>query len=116
MSKQQARLRVHTGEGIKEITLAIGQNILDAALSQGVDLDHACGGVCACSTCHVKIKNARECFSEASEDEEDQLDEARDVSLESRLGCQATLERVPADGVVEIAIPTWNVNAVQEGH
>jgi hypothetical protein len=63
----------------------------------------------------VKIKQGRECFSEASEDELDQLDEARDVGLDSRLGCQAKLLRVPPGGTVEIVIPTWNVNAVREG-
>lgn len=97
------------------IPLAVGESILHAAMEHGVALDHACGGVCACSTCHVKITKGLECFSEASEDELDQLDEARDVGLDSRLGCQAKLRRVPADGRVEIAIPTWNVNAVREG-
>lgn len=100
----------------KPLKLAMGQSILDAALAQGIDLDHACGGVCACSTCHIKIHKGSECFPDASEDEEDQLDKARDVSLNSRLGCQAVLERIPADGQIEIAIPTWNVNNVQEGH
>ena len=100
----------------KSITLAMGQSILDAALAQGVDLDHACGGVCACSTCHIKIHEGASCFPEASEDEEDQLDKARDVALNSRLGCQAVLERMPTDGKIEIAIPEWNGNNVQEGH
>ena len=109
-----ARLRVQ-GEG-RELELAIGESILHAAMAQGLHLDHACGGVCACSTCHVKITKGRECFTEPSEDELDQLDEARDVGLDSRLGCQARLLRLPQDGVVEIAIPTWNVNAVREGH
>lgn len=105
-------LRVR-GQGA--IRLAPGQSILEACMAQGVDLDHACGGVCACSTCHVKIERGGEAFTEASEDELDQLDEARDVSLASRLGCQARLVRRPDDGVVEIAIPSWNVNAVREG-
>ncbi len=96
--------------------LHTGQSILEAALAQGIDLDHACGGVCACSTCHVRITQGFDCFSEPSEDELDQLDEARGVGLESRLGCQARLLRVPAGGVVEIAIPSWNVNLVQESH
>ena len=100
----------------KTLILAMGQSILDAALAQGVDLDHACGGVCACSTCHIKIHEGADCFPEASEDEEDQLDNARDVSLNSRLGCQAVLKRMPANGKIEIAIPEWNVNNVQEGH
>ncbi|MEO6597696.1 MAG: 2Fe-2S iron-sulfur cluster-binding protein [Planctomycetota bacterium] len=109
----KVRLRVR-GDG-QEISLAIGETILHAALEQGVTLDHACGGVCACSTCHVKIEKGGECFSEASEDELDQLDEARDIALTSRLGCQAKLLRAPADGTVEIVIPTWNVNAIREG-
>ncbi len=95
--------------------LTLGQTILEAALAQGLALDHACGGVCACSTCHVKVTDGFDCFSEASEDELDQLDEARDVGLESRLGCQARLERMPEKGRIEISIPTWNVNAVREG-
>jgi len=95
--------------------LAVGESLLQAAMAQGVGMDHACGGVCACSTCHVKIVAGRECFSEASEAELDQLDEARDVGLDSRLGCQARLLRLPVGGVVEITIPTWNVNAVREG-
>lgn len=99
----------------RTFTLAVGQTILAAAMDQGLALDHACGGVCACSTCHVKIKTGGECFTEASEDELDQLDEARDVGLDSRLGCQAKLLRLPAGGSVEIAIPNWNVNAVREG-
>jgi 2Fe-2S ferredoxin len=99
----------------REFTIAVGETILHAAMEQGLAIDHACGGVCACSTCHVKITKGRECFSEASEDELDQLDEARDVSLDSRLGCQARLLRPPPGGVVEITIPTWNVNAIREG-
>jgi 2Fe-2S ferredoxin len=99
----------------REFSLAVGETILHAAMAQGLALDHACGGVCACSTCHVKIKQGRECFTEASEDELDQLDTARDVALDSRLGCQAKLLRLPPGGTVEIVIPEWNVNAVREG-
>lgn len=108
-----ARLEVQGDE--RTFSLAVGQTILQAAMSQELALDHACGGVCACSTCHVKITRGGACFSEASEDELDQLDEARDVSLDSRLGCQAKLLRVPDGGVVAITIPTWNVNAIREG-
>ncbi len=108
-----ARLTVRGDQ--RHFTLAVGQTVLDAAMAQGLTLDHACGGVCACSTCHVKIKTSGDCFSPASEDELDQLDEARDVGLDSRLGCQATLLRLPASGTVEITIPNWNVNAVREG-
>lgn len=109
----EARLEVR-GDA-RTFSLAVGQTILQAAMAQGLALDHACGGVCACSTCHVKIARGGDCFSAPSEDELDQLDEARDVALDSRLGCQAKLLAVPAGGVVEIAIPSWNVNAVREG-
>ncbi|MBL9079529.1 MAG: 2Fe-2S iron-sulfur cluster binding domain-containing protein [Planctomycetes bacterium] len=108
-----ARLCVHGDDRV--FTLAIGQTILQAAMQQGLALDHACGGVCACSTCHVKITQGGDCFSAPSEDELDQLDEARGVGLDSRLGCQAKLLRAPSGGQVEISIPTWNVNAVREG-
>ena len=100
----------------RAFSIEVGQSILAAAMAQGVALDPACGGGCACSTCHVKVKQGRECLSEASDDELDQLDEARDVGLDSRLGCQARVLRAPAGGVVEVVIPTWNVNAVREGH
>ncbi|MBK8096846.1 MAG: 2Fe-2S iron-sulfur cluster binding domain-containing protein [Planctomycetes bacterium] len=108
------RLRVADDE--RPFTLAVGQTILEAAMAQGLALDHACGGVCACSTCHVKVTAGGDCLSEASDDELDQLDEARDVGLDSRLGCQARLLRAPAGGEVAIRIPEWNVNAVREGH
>jgi len=102
--------------GGKVIDLQTGQTILAAALANDVPLDHACGGVSACSTCHVRIKQGLDCFPEPSEDELDQLDEARDTGLDSRLGCQARLLRVPPGGVIEAVIPSWNVNMVKEGH
>jgi 2Fe-2S ferredoxin len=86
-----------------------GQSILELAEQHGIALDHACGGVCACSTCHVKVLAGGELLSAATEDEEDQLDTARDLDLTSRLGCQARIERV-VDGVrIEVRIPTWNI-------
>lgn len=109
-----AKLRVD-GDA-RTFALALGQSILDAAMEQGVAIDHACGGVCACSTCHVRVRAGFDCLSEPSEDELDQLDEARDAGLDSRLACQAKLIAMPKDGEVLIAIPKWNVNAVREGH
>ncbi len=100
----------------REIEARLGQSMLELAGEHGIDLDHACGGVCACSTCHVKIVAGADAFNEASEDEEDQLDEARGVDLTSRLGCQARLERVPREGRIAVEIPAWNVNLVKEGH
>lgn len=101
--------------GHGEFDAELGDTLLDVALRNHVDLDHACGGVCACSTCHVKIDVGADALNEASEDEEDQLDTARDLALNSRLGCQATIDRVPDGGRIEVTIPVWNVNLVQEG-
>ena len=68
-----------------------GESILDVAENCGVDLPHNCGGVCACSTCHVIIKSGLEHLNPKSEDEEDRLDMAENLTLESRLGCQAKI-------------------------
>jgi len=88
-------------------------SLLDIALSHGVDLDHACGGVCACSTCHVIVRKGLESCSEATEDEEDQLDQAPGLELQSRLACQCVPDGTQ-DLVVEL--PGWNRNLVHEEH
>ena len=88
------------------------QSILDVAMNFGLHLEHACGGNCACTTCHVVVKKGKECLSEMEDDEADRLDMAADLQLESRLGCQAIIEK-PGEVVVEI--PAWNRNYVSEG-
>ncbi|MBK8976767.1 MAG: 2Fe-2S iron-sulfur cluster binding domain-containing protein [Planctomycetes bacterium] len=107
-------IRVRFADG-REFPADLGDSILDVALRHGVALDHACGGVCACSTCHVRIEAGADALSPATEDEEDQLDEARDVGLDSRLGCQARVVARPAGGSIGVRIPAWNVNLVREG-
>jgi len=87
-------------------------SFLDVAENNDIFLDHACGGVCACSTCHVHIKAGESGLSEAGDDELDRLDMAADQQLNSRLGCQAVITR-PGNYVVEI--PKWNRNYVSEG-
>ena len=87
-------------------------SILDIALSSGVDIDHACGGVCACSTCHVYIKTGEKSCSVATDNENDMLDLAPDVRPNSRLACQC-VPNGEEDIVVEI--PSWNRNLVREG-
>ena len=62
-------------------------SILDIAMGSGIDLEHACGGVCACSTCHVYVRQGLESCNEGTDDEFDQLDEAPAITLHSRLGC-----------------------------
>ena len=93
----------------------IGQDgsLLDIATEAGVDINHTCGGVCACSTCHVYVTRGLESCSPATEDEEDQLDKAPALTTESRLSCQC----VP-DGTTDLVvrIPKWNRNQVKEGH
>lgn len=87
-------------------------SFLDVAENFDVFLDHACGGNCACTTCHVWVKKGVQGISEAEEDELDKLDAAADLQLDSRLGCQAVIEQ-PGEYVVEI--PEWNRNYVSEG-
>ena len=88
-------------------------SILDIALGNGIDVEHACGGVCACSTCHVIVKQGLESCSEGTDDEFDQLEEAPITTLQSRLGCQC-VPNGTKDIVVEI--PAVNKNLVREGH
>lgn len=86
------------------------ESILDVCLNFGIHLEHACGGSCACTTCHVIVKSGEENLSEADEDELDRLDQAPGLTLRSRLGCQCVVQ-----GDVEVEIPTWNRNYVSEG-
>src|SRR4030095_8532801 len=74
-------------------------SILDIALANGVEIDHACGGVCACSTCHCIVRNGTESLSEMNECEEDELSFAPGLTPQSRLSCQT----VP-DGSVDIVV------------
>ena len=74
-------------------------SLLDIAINTGVDLEHACGGNCACTTCHVIVKEGEENLSEMSDEEEDRLYMADGLTLHSRLGCQAV---VKGDVTVEI--------------
>src|SRR5580658_5083718 len=87
-------------------------SFLDVAENYGIFLDHACGGVCACTTCHLWLKEGATGLNEADDDELDRLDMAADLQLNSRLGCQAVITK-PGAYVVEI--PKWNRNYVSEG-
>jgi 2Fe-2S ferredoxin len=88
-------------------------SLLSLALEAGLKIDHACGGVCACSTCHVVLEQGFESCNEASEDEEDMLDLAPGLTATSRLACQCVPDGTE-DLVVEI--PAWNRNIVSEEH
>ncbi|MGH9721991.1 MAG: 2Fe-2S iron-sulfur cluster-binding protein [Bryobacteraceae bacterium] len=86
------------------------ESLLDIALNHGFHLEHACGGNCACTTCHVVVKQGRDNLSEMEEDEEDRVEQAADVTLNSRLGCQCVVK-----GDVVVEIPAWNRNYISEG-
>lgn len=86
------------------------ESLLDIALNFGLHLEHACGGSCACTTCHVWVKEGEQNLSPAEEDELDRLDMAADLTLHSRLGCQCVVK-----GDVVVEIPSWNRNYVSEG-
>ena len=88
-------------------------SLMDIAEGAGVEIDHACGGVCACATCHVYVTKGLESCAEATADEEDQIDTARAVTTESRLSCQC----VPNGKMnLTVIIPAWNKNFAKEGH
>jgi 2Fe-2S ferredoxin len=77
-----------------------GESILDVALNHDIPIQHACGGFCACTTCHVLVKTGMENLSEMDEDEQDRIEiAANDAKENSRLGCQA---KVHGDVTVEI--------------
>lgn len=89
-----------------------GTSVLDVALQNGIGIEHACEKVCACTTCHVLIREGFDSLDEGDELEEDLLDKAWGLEPESRLGCQAIIK--DKDLVVEI--PKYTVNQVSEGH
>lgn len=77
----------------------MGESILDIAIQNNIPIQHACGGFCACTTCHVIVKSGAENISAVDEDEEERLDRAIGITLHSRLACQSKLK---GDVVVEI--------------
>ncbi len=84
-------------------------SILDVALNFDVPLEHACGGNCACTTCHVIVRSGMENLSEMDDEEADRLDTAWDLTPSSRLGCQAIVR-----GDVVCEIPAYTRNYVSE--
>ena len=89
-----------------------GVFLCDALLKNGIEIEHACEKSCACSTCHVIIKEGYASLTAASEDEEDQLDKAWGLNTYSRLACQVIVRH--ADLLIEI--PRYSINLAQEGH
>ena len=90
---------------------AKGEHLLEVAVEAGINIEHACGGVCACSTCHVYIEQGMDQLSEPTEAEEDRVEEAPGLQINSRLSCQCEIE---GDGPIVVRVPAWNRNAVKE--
>jgi 2Fe-2S ferredoxin len=89
-----------------------GVTICDAALKNGIEIEHACEKSCACTTCHVVVREGFNSLNEAQEEEEDLLDKAWGLEPESRLSCQAVVGN--EDLVIEI--PKYTINMVSEHH
>lgn len=99
--------------GYAEVEVPVGTSLLTAAQKVGAPEGYACGGVCACSTCHVHVKQGFDLLSEQSDEELDILDKAFDVRADSRLGCQAKIEK---DGTVEVEITRESLEAYENEH
>jgi ferredoxin, 2Fe-2S len=89
-----------------------GRSILDNLLDHGVVVEHACEKSCACTTCHVIVRDGLESLVPSSEDEDDLLDRAWGLTAKSRLSCQA----IVADSKLVIEIPRYTINHAKEGH
>ena len=81
-----------------------GDSILDIVHDNNIELQHNCGGVCGCSTCHIYVDKGIESLPEISDDEEDRIDLAEDPKLTSRLACQCEIEKQTQN--LEITIPS----------
>jgi len=99
--------------GFAETEVPIGASLLQAAQAVDAPEGYACGGVCACSTCHVHVTKGADLLSEMEDEENDILDKAFDVRATSRLGCQA---KIVADGVVEVDITRESLEAFENEH
>ena len=89
-----------------------GTTICDAALENDIDIEHACEKSCACTTCHVVIREGFDSLHESTEEEDDMLDKAWGLEPESRLSCQAEV----GDEDLVVEIPKYNINMVSENH
>jgi 2Fe-2S ferredoxin len=94
-------------ESISVNDIKPGLSILEVALLNDIELHHNCGGVCACSTCHVYINNGEDLIDEITDKEEDFIDRAKNPRINSRLGCQCVL--LEGSGTIEVTLPDQSV-------
>ncbi len=95
-----------------EVRAAPGTSICEALLDNGIAIEHACDMSCACTTCHVVVREGFDTLNELEEAEEDLLDRAWGLEPQSRLSCQAVL----AQRDVTVEIPKYSVNHAKENH
>jgi 2Fe-2S ferredoxin len=100
-------------KGFGQVDVPVGTSILEAAAKAHIPEGSACGGVCACSTCHVYVTRGAELLGEQSDEEADILDKAFDVRASSRLGCQC---RVLDEGEIEVEITRESIEAYENEH
>lgn len=93
------------------IEAAPGTSICDALLDHGIEIEHACEKSCACTTCHVIVREGFSSLAEAEEEEEDLLDKAWGLEPQSRLSCQAEV----GDVALVVEIPRYTINMAREG-
>jgi ferredoxin, 2Fe-2S len=89
-----------------------GVSVLDTLLENGIPLEHACEKSCACTTCHVHVREGFDSLNEPTEEEEDLLDKAWGLDPDSRLGCQA----IVANEELVVEIPKYTINYAKENH
>ncbi|HHJ18230.1 MAG TPA: ISC system 2Fe-2S type ferredoxin [Gammaproteobacteria bacterium] len=94
------------------ITAEPGVSICDAALANDIEIEHACEKSCACTTCHVYVREGLDSLDESTEEEDDLLDKAWGLDPDSRLSCQALVK----DEDLVIEIPKYTINMVSESH
>jgi len=95
-----------------EVSAPAGTSICEALLENHINIEHACEMSCACTTCHVIVKEGFESLAPSEEEEDDLLDRAWGLQPQSRLSCQAILAQ--KDLVIEI--PKYSINHAKEGH
>ncbi|MFU2081014.1 MULTISPECIES: ISC system 2Fe-2S type ferredoxin [Gallibacterium] len=101
----------HCPEGMV-INAETGESILDAALRSGIEIEHACEKSCACTTCHVIVREGFDSLNESSDLEDDMLDKAWGLEMDSRLSCQA----IVGDEDLVVEIPRYTINHAKEEH
>ena len=100
-------------KGYGEVEVPVGTSILEAAQKIDAPEGYACGGVCACSTCHVHVTKGANLLSEQEDEELDILEKAFDTKSTSRLGCQSKIEK---DGEIEVEITRESLEAFENEH